>query len=65
MNQYLDDLGGNVGYDTQMAYVVDLLEAQMQILTITQIAEKVALATFLMAFLAIFFGKPKPALKPA
>ncbi len=65
MNQYLDDLGENVGYDTQMAYVVDLFEAQMQILTITQIAEKVALATFLMAFLAIFFGKPKPVLKPA
>ena len=65
MNQYLDDIGSNVSYDTKVAYVVDLFETQMKILTISQIVEKVALATFLMAFLAVFFNKPKPVLKPA
>lgn len=64
LNQYLDDLGSSVDYDTQIAYVADLLETQAQIMTITQIAEKFAFATFLLAFFAIFFGDPKPKLKP-
>lgn len=58
--QYLDDLGSTVDYDTQVAYVAALFETQMQVLTITQIAEKFAFATFILAFFAIFFGEPKP-----
>ncbi len=65
LNQYLDGIGSSIGYDAQMAYVVDLLETQMQILTITQIAEKFAFATFVLSFFAIFFGNPKPKLKTA
>ena len=58
-------MGTNVDYDAQVAYVAELLDTQMQILTISQIAEKVAFATFVMAFFAIFFRDHKPQLKPA
>lgn len=64
MGQYLDDLGA-ASYDMQMAYVGDLLELQMQILTISQIAEKIAFAMFVLAFFAVFLGEPKRTLKPA
>lgn len=64
MEPYLDRLG-SASYDTQMAYVGELLELQMQILTISQIAEKVAFGMFVLAFFAVFLGDPKPKLKPA
>ncbi|MCY6380244.1 DHA2 family efflux MFS transporter permease subunit [Hoeflea prorocentri] len=55
LNQYLDALDG-VSYDTQMAYVADLLSSQTQLLTIFQIAEHLSFMTFGLALLAVFFG---------
>ncbi len=65
LGQYLDDLGSTETFDTKMAYIAELLQLQMQILTISQIAEKIAFAMFVLAFFAVFFGDPKPKLKPA
>lgn len=55
LNQYLDSLGG-VSYDTQIAYVAELLYDQAQLQTIFQIAQHLAFATFALALLAVFFG---------
>ena len=60
---YLDALS-SVPLEAQAAYVSELLQTQMKILTISQIAETVALATFILAFFAIFLGQPKPKAKP-
>ncbi len=55
LNQYLDDLGSAVSYDTQMAYVAELLQKQTQLETIFQIAEVMAICTFSLIILAVFF----------
>lgn len=65
MGPYLDSLGSSADYDTKMAYVTDVFELQMQVLTISQIAEKIAFAMFILAFFAVFLGEPKRKLKPA
>lgn len=65
MGPYLDALGSSADYDTKMVYVADVFELQMQVLTISQIAEKIAFAMFILAFFAVFLGEPKRKLKPA
>jgi DHA2 family multidrug resistance protein len=64
LGQYLNALGSGETYDAKMAYVTDVLELQMQILTISQIAELIAVGTFILAFFAVFLGDPKPKPKP-
>ena len=59
LTQYLDGLGSGVGYDAQMAYTAAVFEKQTQLLTIFQVGEYLAVFSFALLVLALFFGEKK------